>query len=169
MLSASDIFKALDTSQPKVVMLIGGTDTGKSTFARELLNLAVNKGLVGGYVDADVALGGVAPPALADRSAGTLVVALWAVVAAEVEPRSDEAAPPPVEEEQQASMQRAAARDQDRKPRPDAEATPAPEAAPAVEAVPAPEAAPAVKEEVVEPVVAADADAESVSTDTEEA
>ena len=65
MLSALDIFKALDTSQPRVVMLIGGTDTGKSTFARELLNLAVDKGLVGGYVDADVALGGVAPPACA--------------------------------------------------------------------------------------------------------
>lgn len=65
MLSVPEVFKSLDLSQPKVVMLIGGTDTGKSTFARELLDLAIEKGFVGGYVDADVALTGVAPPACA--------------------------------------------------------------------------------------------------------
>ncbi len=65
MLSVTDVFKSLDLSSPKVVMLIGGADTGKSTFARELLALAVDNGFVGGYVDADVALTGVAPPACA--------------------------------------------------------------------------------------------------------
>jgi len=63
MLSPTDVFRTLDLSQQNVIMLVGGSDTGKSTYARALLALGVERGIVGGYVDADVALTNVAPPA----------------------------------------------------------------------------------------------------------
>jgi polynucleotide 5'-kinase involved in rRNA processing len=65
MLSPTDVFRTLDLSRQNVIMLVGGSDTGKSTYARELLTLGVERGIVGGYVDADVALTNVAPPACA--------------------------------------------------------------------------------------------------------
>lgn len=48
---------------PAVVMLIGASDTGKSTYATELARTALEAGRTVAYVDADVAIDTVAPPA----------------------------------------------------------------------------------------------------------
>jgi polynucleotide 5'-kinase involved in rRNA processing len=44
-------------------MLIGASDTGKSTYAKELARAALEDGMSVGYVDADVAIDTAAPPA----------------------------------------------------------------------------------------------------------
>ena len=48
-----------------VVMLIGGSDTGKTSFARRLLRAAVAAGRTAAYVDADVDKATTGPPACA--------------------------------------------------------------------------------------------------------
>lgn len=45
------------------VMLVGGTDTGKSTFSTFLANLAIERGIAPCIVDGDIGQGDLAPPA----------------------------------------------------------------------------------------------------------
>ncbi len=45
------------------VMLVGGTDTGKSTLTIYLANMAIRKGLVPCVIDGDIGQGDLAPPA----------------------------------------------------------------------------------------------------------
>src|SRR5665811_1576538 len=51
------------TAQGGVVMLLGAPDTGKTSFARRLLESAVAAGKRAAYVDADVGQTTVGPPA----------------------------------------------------------------------------------------------------------
>ncbi len=44
------------------VMLVGDTDTGKSTFAIYLANMAIRRGLVPSVIDGDIGQGDLAPP-----------------------------------------------------------------------------------------------------------
>src|SRR3712207_9304063 len=52
----------LATSRKTTVMLVGDTDTGKSTLAIYLANIAIRHGLVPSIIDADVGQGDLAPP-----------------------------------------------------------------------------------------------------------
>lgn len=45
-----------------VVMLVGGTDTGKSTFSIYLANMAIRAGIVACVIDGDIGQGDLAPP-----------------------------------------------------------------------------------------------------------
>lgn len=49
--------------EKSIVLLIGGLDAGKSTFARRVLSIAVEAGRVGAYLDADPGQKSVGPPA----------------------------------------------------------------------------------------------------------
>ena len=49
-------------ADPGVVFLLGGIDTGKTTFALELLSRAVAQGIPGALVDADIGQSTVGPP-----------------------------------------------------------------------------------------------------------
>jgi len=49
--------------QKNTVLLIGGLDAGKSTFARRVLSIAVREGRTGAYLDADPGQKSVGPPA----------------------------------------------------------------------------------------------------------
>lgn len=60
--TTSDVLRRLGPD-PAVVMLIGASDTGKSTYAKELARAALAEGRTVAYVDADVAVDTVAPPA----------------------------------------------------------------------------------------------------------
>jgi polynucleotide 5'-kinase involved in rRNA processing len=51
------------TSEGGVIMLLGAPDTGKSSFAKELLASVIASGKQGAYVDADVGQTTVGPPA----------------------------------------------------------------------------------------------------------
>lgn len=52
----------LATRRKTTVMLVGDTDTGKSTLAIYLANIAIRRGLVPSIIDADVGQGDLAPP-----------------------------------------------------------------------------------------------------------
>ena len=52
----------LATRKKTTVMLVGDTDTGKSTLAIYLANIALRRGLVPSIIDADVGQGDLAPP-----------------------------------------------------------------------------------------------------------
>jgi polynucleotide 5'-hydroxyl-kinase GRC3/NOL9 len=52
----------LAASKKTIVMLVGDTDTGKSTLAIYLANMAIRRGLVPSIIDADVGQGDLAPP-----------------------------------------------------------------------------------------------------------
>jgi polynucleotide 5'-hydroxyl-kinase GRC3/NOL9 len=54
----SDLAKGKKT----IVMLVGDTDTGKSTLAIYLANMAIRHGLVPSIIDADIGQGDLAPP-----------------------------------------------------------------------------------------------------------
>jgi len=62
MLEPSAILDLLPAS-PAVVMLVGASDTGKSTYAKAVASAALAGGRTVAYVDADVAVDTVAPPA----------------------------------------------------------------------------------------------------------
>ncbi|MEX1279933.1 MAG: Clp1/GlmU family protein [Acidimicrobiia bacterium] len=63
MLPPSDVLARLRGDGPSVVMLLGAPDTGKSTYAKELARQALAEGQTVAYVDADVAVDTIAPPA----------------------------------------------------------------------------------------------------------
>lgn len=44
------------------ILVVGATDTGKSTFATYLANLALNRGITPGIIDGDIGQGDLAPP-----------------------------------------------------------------------------------------------------------
>ena len=52
----------LAASKKITVMLVGETDTGKSTFTTYLANMAMRRGLVPRVIDADIGQGDLAPP-----------------------------------------------------------------------------------------------------------
>ena len=52
----------LATRKKTTVMLVGDTDTGKSTLAIYLANIAIRRGLVPSIIDADIGQGDLAPP-----------------------------------------------------------------------------------------------------------
>ncbi len=62
---AEQVFEHYTNSniRPFKVMLIGGTDSGKSTLTSYIANLALTRGLRVGIVDADIGQGDIAPPA----------------------------------------------------------------------------------------------------------
>jgi polynucleotide 5'-kinase involved in rRNA processing len=67
-MAAGDVYPELRSSLLKrggTVMLIGGPDTGKTTFSRRLLADAIAQGIVAAYVDADVGQTTTGPPACA--------------------------------------------------------------------------------------------------------
>jgi polynucleotide 5'-hydroxyl-kinase GRC3/NOL9 len=53
---------ALAAGKKITVMLLGGTDTGKSTLAIYLANMAIRRGLVPCVIDGDIGQGDLAPP-----------------------------------------------------------------------------------------------------------
>lgn len=53
---------ALAASKKTTVMLVGDTDTGKSTLAIYLANMAIRRGLVPTVIDGDIGQGDLAPP-----------------------------------------------------------------------------------------------------------
>lgn len=57
------VIDTIRDSRPKRVMLVGATDTGKSTLATYISNVAVADGLGVGMVDSDIGQGDIAPPA----------------------------------------------------------------------------------------------------------
>jgi len=59
-----DIFHRIlhDIRTLGTVLIVGNTDTGKSTFAAYLINEALKKGLRPAIVDADIGQGDLAPP-----------------------------------------------------------------------------------------------------------
>lgn len=57
-----DVVSTVIRHSPSSVMLVGATDTGKSTLATYLSNIAVGDGLKVGIVDGDVGQGDLAPP-----------------------------------------------------------------------------------------------------------
>jgi polynucleotide 5'-kinase involved in rRNA processing len=63
MLAPGDILRRLEGTSPSVIMLIGASDTGKSTYAKDIARAALEAGRSVAYVDADVAIDTVAPPA----------------------------------------------------------------------------------------------------------
>ncbi len=58
-----EVIDAIKGSRPKRVMLVGATDTGKSTLAAYISNITVAEGLTVGIVDSDIGQGDIAPPA----------------------------------------------------------------------------------------------------------
>ncbi len=50
------------SARQRVVMLVGRTDTGKSTFSTYLANVAIERGLVPCIIDGDMGQGDLAPP-----------------------------------------------------------------------------------------------------------
>ena len=50
------------TTRPTTVMLVGDTDTGKSTLAIYLANMAIRRGLAPSVIDGDIGQGDLAPP-----------------------------------------------------------------------------------------------------------
>lgn len=58
-----NVIDAIRDSRPRRVMLVGATDTGKSTLATYISNIAVAGGLSVGIVDSDIGQGDIAPPA----------------------------------------------------------------------------------------------------------
>lgn len=58
-----NVIDAIRDSKPRRVMLVGATDTGKSTLATYISNIAVAGGLSVGIVDSDIGQGDIAPPA----------------------------------------------------------------------------------------------------------
>lgn len=58
-----NVVDAIRDSKPRRVMLVGATDTGKSTLATYISNIAVEGGLRVGIVDSDIGQGDIAPPA----------------------------------------------------------------------------------------------------------
>jgi polynucleotide 5'-hydroxyl-kinase GRC3/NOL9 len=50
------------TTRPTTVMLVGDTDTGKSTLAIYLANMAIRRGLTPSVIDGDIGQGDLAPP-----------------------------------------------------------------------------------------------------------
>ena len=52
----------LATLKRTTVMLVGDTDTGKSTLAIYLANIAIRRGLIPSIIDADIGQGDLAPP-----------------------------------------------------------------------------------------------------------
>jgi len=57
-----DVASTVAAHRPKCIMLVGATDTGKSTLATYLSNIAVANGLKVSIVDGDVGQGDLAPP-----------------------------------------------------------------------------------------------------------
>lgn len=57
------VIDAIRNSRPRRIMLVGATDTGKSTLATYISNVAVAEGLAVGIVDSDIGQGDIAPPA----------------------------------------------------------------------------------------------------------
>jgi len=62
-LPVKTVLDRLPAGRPGVVMLLGAADTGKSTYAREMAAGARQAGMRVAYVDSDVAMSTVAPPA----------------------------------------------------------------------------------------------------------
>ncbi|MEM0367506.1 MAG: Clp1/GlmU family protein [Candidatus Nitrosocaldus sp.] len=58
-----EVIDAIKDSKPKSIMLVGATDTGKSTLATYISNIAVAERLAVGIVDSDIGQGDIAPPA----------------------------------------------------------------------------------------------------------
>ncbi|MFN4336461.1 MAG: Clp1/GlmU family protein [Candidatus Nitrosocaldus sp.] len=58
-----EVIDAIKGSRPKRVILVGATDTGKSTLAAYISNIIVAEGLTVGIVDSDIGQGDIAPPA----------------------------------------------------------------------------------------------------------
>ncbi|MEM2923831.1 MAG: Clp1/GlmU family protein [Candidatus Nitrosocaldus sp.] len=58
-----NVIDAIRDSRPKRIMLVGATDTGKSTLATYISNIAVVEGLSVDIVDSDIGQGDIAPPA----------------------------------------------------------------------------------------------------------
>lgn len=65
MLPPKNVIDRLPESGPAVLMLIGASDTGKSTYARELAEVALNGRKRVAFIDVDVAMATVSPPACA--------------------------------------------------------------------------------------------------------
>ncbi|MEM3103804.1 MAG: Clp1/GlmU family protein [Candidatus Nitrosocaldus sp.] len=57
------VIDAIRDYRPKRIMLVGATDTGKSTLATYISNIAVAEGLSVGIIDSDIGQGDIAPPA----------------------------------------------------------------------------------------------------------
>jgi len=57
-----DVASTVATHRPNCIMLVGATDTGKSTLATYLSNIAIANGLKVSIVDGDVGQGDLAPP-----------------------------------------------------------------------------------------------------------
>jgi polynucleotide 5'-hydroxyl-kinase GRC3/NOL9 len=51
-----------NTNVPTTIMLVGDTDTGKSTLATYLANTSIMQGLIPGVIDGDIGQGDLAPP-----------------------------------------------------------------------------------------------------------
>jgi polynucleotide 5'-kinase involved in rRNA processing len=62
-LPVKTVLDRLPAGRPGVVMLLGAADTGKSTYAREVAAGALQAGKRVAYVDSDVAMSTIAPPA----------------------------------------------------------------------------------------------------------
>ena len=56
------LLSALETGKKITVMLVGSTDTGKSTLTIYLANMAIRRGLVPCIIDGDIGQGDLAPP-----------------------------------------------------------------------------------------------------------
>ncbi len=61
-LSLAQRVSDLASSKKTTVMLVGDTDTGKSTLAIYLANMAIRRGLVPSIIDGDIGQGDLAPP-----------------------------------------------------------------------------------------------------------
>ena len=59
---AENILSKESGSSTKLVMVVGATDSGKSTFSTYLANLAIDRGIVPSIVDGDIGQGDLAPP-----------------------------------------------------------------------------------------------------------
>ena len=57
-----DVVKSIETSRPRKIVLLGGTDSGKSTLTVYLANLAHRRGDRVGIVDGDVGQSDLVPP-----------------------------------------------------------------------------------------------------------
>ncbi len=57
------VIDAIRDYRPKRIMLVGATDTGKSTLATYISNIAIAEGLSVGIIDSDIGQGDIAPPA----------------------------------------------------------------------------------------------------------
>lgn len=58
-----DVARQVSALDKATVMIVGGSDTGKSTLASYLANVALGRGLVPCVVDGDIGQGDLAPPA----------------------------------------------------------------------------------------------------------